>query len=146
MIASSLQARVASTRVVEAGIVPMRNAFERSPLWRRTLAEHANDPHAAARLALRSGYLQFRSTVEPLAGEIARSMPMFTDHSIVHADSLWDTASLICGPDFPLNPAAAFVLGGAFLMHDLGIGLASFARGVPDIHAGPHIVDLLASA
>lgn len=71
---------------------------------------------------------------------------MFTDHSIVHVDSLWDTASQICGADFPLNPAEAFVLGGAFLLHDLGMGLASFPGGLSDIEGDPKFDDLLASA
>src|SRR5215813_8538880 len=107
----------------------MPHSFEQTPLWRRTLAERADDPHRAARQVLRAAYLQFRSTVEPLAAEIARSLPMFTDHSIAHIDALWDTASLVCGETFPLNAAEAFVLGGAFLLHDLGMGLASYHGG-----------------
>src|SRR5689334_3651417 len=120
-------------------------AFEHTQLWRRTLAECIDDPYSAPRQLLRSGYLQFRATVEPLAGEIARSMPMFTDHSIVHADSLWDTASQVCGHEFPVNPAEAFVLGGAFLLHDLGMGLASYSLGVADLEADPQFDDVLAS-
>jgi hypothetical protein len=120
-------------------------AFERTPLWQRTLAACTDDPYTTPREALRYGYFRFRATVEPLAGEIARSMPMFTDHSIVHADSLWDTASQVCGPDFPLNPAEAFVLGGAFLLHDLGMGLASYSGGVADLEADPQFDDVLAS-
>lgn len=120
--------------------------FEHAPLWQRTLAPHADDSHTIPRQALRAAYLQFRATVEPLADEIARSMPMFTDHSIAHIDALWDTASLVCGSAFPLNAAEAFVLGGAFLLHDLGMGLASYQGGLDDIEADPRFRDLLASA
>ena len=124
----------------------MPHDFELTSLWRRTLAPVADDPWAAPREALRAAYLQFRSTVEPLAGEIALSMPMFTDHSIAHIDALWDTASIICGEDFPFNPAEAFVLGGAFLLHDLGMGLAAFPGGLIDLESDPLFPGLLAAA
>jgi Histidine kinase-, DNA gyrase B-, and HSP90-like ATPase len=124
----------------------MPHDFELTPLWRRTLAPVPDDPWAAPREALRAAYLQFRSTVEPLAGEIAISMPMFTDHSITHIDALWDTASIICGEEFPLNPAEAFVLGGTFLLHDLGMGLAAFPGGLVDLESDPLFRGLLSGA
>lgn len=122
--------------------------FEQTPIWQRALAPQRGDLHAVAKEKerLRSAYLQFRSTVEPLAAEISRSMPMFTDHSIAHADALWDTASLVCGDAFPINPAEAFVLGGAFLLHDLGMGLASYRHGIADLERDPQFEDLYASA
>ena len=57
-----------------------------------------------------------------------------------------DTASLVCGNTFPLNAAEAFVLGGAFLLHDLGMGLASYPGDLSDIQADPRFDDLLASS
>jgi len=120
--------------------------FEQTPIWQCALAPQQGDQHAGAKERLRSAYLQFRSTVEPLAAEISRSMPMFTDHSIAHADALWDTASLVCGDAFPINPAEAFVLGGAFLLHDLGMGLASYRQGIADLEQDPQFEDLYASA
>jgi hypothetical protein len=124
----------------------MNHSFEQAPLWRRTLAERSDDPHRAPRQTLRLAYLQFREAVEPLAAEVALSLPMFTDHSINHIDALWDTASLVCGEDFPLNPAEAFVLGGAFLLHDLGMGLSSYNSGINEIEADPRYADLVAGA
>lgn len=124
----------------------MTYAFEQTQIWQRTLAGHPDDPYAMPRQALCAAYRQFRATVDPLAGEIARSMPMFTDHSIAHIDALWDTASLVCGNAFPLNAAEAFVLGGAFLLHDLGMGLSSYRGGLADIEADPRFGDLLASS
>jgi hypothetical protein len=73
-------------------------------------------------------------------------MPMFTDHSIVHIDALWDTASIICGESFSINPAEAFVLGGAFLLHDLGMGLAAFPGGAAELEADPLFCGVLAAA
>jgi hypothetical protein len=124
----------------------MSHPFEQTPIWQRALAPAPGDPHAVAKERLRSAYLQFRSTVEPLAAEISHSMPMFTDHSVAHADALWDTASLVCGDAFAINPAEAFVLGGAFLLHDLGMGLASYHGGIADLEQDPQFEDLYASA
>ncbi|MBA2593659.1 MAG: hypothetical protein M3495_02490 [Pseudomonadota bacterium] len=45
-------------------------------------------------------------------------MPGLTVHDITHLDALWRVADQIAGPDYPINPAEAFVLGGAFLLHD----------------------------
>lgn len=93
---------------------------------------------------LRYALIQFRDHVAPLAADIALSVPDYTDHSIEHCDALWDTASLLTGTDFPLNPAEAFVLGGAFLVHDLGMGLPAYEGGLAALIDNPAWVDLLA--
>lgn len=120
--------------------------FEQTSMWRRTLAAQTNDPYSAARQRLRAAYMAFRAAVEPLAVEICRSLPEFTDHSVAHSDALWGTASQVCGDAFPINPAEAFVLGGTFLVHDLGMGLASYRQGVEDLKADARFGDLWASA
>jgi hypothetical protein len=43
-------------------------------------------------------------------------------------------AEITAGADFPLTPTEAFVLGGAFLIHDLGMGLAAYPEGVAALH------------
>jgi hypothetical protein len=53
-------------------------------------------------------------------------MPTYTVHDLTHADALWETASLVTGPDVELNPAEGFVLGAAFLFHDAAMGLAAY--------------------
>jgi signal transduction histidine kinase len=123
----------------------MPQAFEETPLWRRTLGA-TEPPGVIARQAMRAAYDQLRTVVEQLAGEISRSTPTFTDHSIEHADALWDTASLISGPEYPINCAEAFILGGAFLLHDLGMALASFPEGVAALERDRRFGDLLAAS
>ncbi|NRQ38006.1 hypothetical protein HII36_40180 [Nonomuraea sp. NN258] len=71
---------------------------------------------------------------------------MFTEHGITHADALWEMASLVCGEEASINPAEAFVLGGAFLLHDLGMGLASYSAAGIDLKKDPKYEDLLAGA
>ncbi len=60
-----------------------------------------------------------------LANEIAGDMPEFTQHDISHCFSLWEIANHIAGPEHALNPAEAYVLGGAILVHDLAMSRAA---------------------
>ncbi|WP_425455015.1 HD domain-containing protein [Actinocorallia herbida] len=71
---------------------------------------------------------------------------MFTDHGLAHAEALWDIGSLICGDAVEFNPAEAFVLGCAFLLHDLGMALASYPDGEENLAADPRFPDLVAEA
>ena len=54
-------------------------------------------------------------------------------------------ADLIAGPDYPLNPLEAFVLGGAFLLHDLGLGLAAWPGGRAELQKGAGWQDALSA-
>src|SRR5437879_5711003 len=104
--------------------------LERTPLWKRTLAPRRRDPNADARELLRSAFLLFRERAAIIANDIARDLPEYTVHDVTHLDAVWQTADLIGGPQYPLNPAEAFVLGGAILLHDLGMGLAAYPGGL----------------
>lgn len=119
-------------------------SYETTPLWTRTLG--ATTAHADEVEQLRGAFKQFRSLVEPLAAEISQSMPGYTDHGIAHCDSLWSTASLLVDDGFPLNPAEAFVLGGAFLVHDLGMGLSAYRGGLSAILELDEFADALAAS
>lgn len=108
--------------------------FENTSLWQKTLATQLDpDAEAANRARLRTAYEGFRDRAEMLAGEIAIDLPDFTVHDITHLDALWEMAQLVAGPNFPLTPAEAFVLGGAFLIHDLGMGLAAYPEGIDEL-------------
>lgn len=121
--------------------------FRNTTLWARTLADQgADDPDAAPRALLRNSYLQMREAVKPLAGEIALSMPSFTVHSIEHCDALWQVGSTLMPDDFEMTPAEAFVLGGAFLLHDLGMGLSAYEGGEAELVRDPLYKDLIAQA
>ncbi len=54
-------------------------------------------------------------------------------------------AEQISGEDIYLTPTEAFVLGGAFLIHDLGMGLAAWPGGLEQLQAEETWPDLLAS-
>src|SRR3954464_9573176 len=102
--------------------------FETVDLWKATLGRNS-DKHIDKHERLRQEYLRARDRAAILAGEIARTLPAYTVHDITHIDSLWRTANPIAGPGHDLNPLEAFVLGGAFLIHDLGMGLAAWPGG-----------------
>ncbi|QDT02954.1 heat shock protein 90 [Rubripirellula lacrimiformis] len=86
---------------------------------------------------------RFRETAAVLAEDVARSVPQLTDHSIHHLDALWTTASQIAGEEWALNPLEAFVLGGAFLIHDLGNAICAFPNRIEDLY-GDRWNDLVA--
>lgn len=110
--------------------------FEGTVLWNRTLApQTGQDEFREERERLRTAYLSFRERAALLAAEIARDLPDFTVHDIAHLDALWHLADLIAGPEYPLTPTEAFVLGGAFLTHDLGNGLAAYPEGIAAMYS-----------
>src|SRR5262249_5170351 len=96
----------------------MPRQFEDSSLWRTAFGARNRDKHADQRKSLEVAYRQFREAVQPLLRQTAVDLPALTIHDETHVDQLWDVASEVCGPDYPLNPLEAFVLGGAFLLHD----------------------------
>lgn len=119
-------------------------SFESTSTWKNSFEPRDDDEHEAAREHLRTAYMRFRQRVEPVANDIAISMPGYTDHSLQHCDSLWQVSDVVAGSDYPLTPIEAFVLGGSFLVHDLGMGLsAADEGGFPAIVQSRDFRDLL---
>ncbi len=104
--------------------------YDKTTLWQQALATKIDDPHSKERERLRAAYENVRTRAQPLAAMIAKDLPDYTVHDITHPDALWEYADLIVGPSNPLNPSEAFVLGCAFLVHDLGMGLAAYPEGL----------------
>ncbi|MFV9287359.1 ATP-binding protein [Citrobacter freundii] len=92
----------------------MTYTFEKSRLWQSTLGK-TNDEDIEK---LRNSFLDFRKKVEPLVKNIETELPGLTIHDITHIDSLWEVADQIIGDKEYLNPMEAYILGGAFLLHD----------------------------
>ncbi len=120
--------------------------FADNPLILRTLApQRGKDKHAKPRAWLWNALLQFRERAAVLANEIHRDLPDFTDHGLTHLDALWEMANLIAGPEYSINPLEAFVLGGVFLIHDLGLGLAAWPGGAEEVKKGAGWGDALST-
>src|SRR5262245_41578360 len=107
--------------------------YELTQLWKATLAaKSSNDQYKKPRQVLNQAFRDLRERAKPIAAEISRDLPDFTNHDISHLDALWSLADRIAGSGFKLTPTEAFVLGGAFLVHDLAMGLASYPKGMQE--------------
>ncbi|MHC4878211.1 MAG: HD domain-containing protein, partial [Planctomycetota bacterium] len=54
---------------------------------------------------------------------------------MTHIDALWECADLLLGKSHELDPTEAFILGGAFLLHDAGLALASYPGGPAEVRS-----------
>jgi hypothetical protein len=114
--------------------------YKKSPLWQHAF-RHKKDGFIQQRNLLETSFDEFRARVSLLVSQINIDMPSLTVHDITHIDALWWTASEIAGPKYPLNPAEAFVLGGAFLLHDAAHCIAAYSGGVEEIRSLPEWKD-----
>jgi hypothetical protein len=106
--------------------------YENTSLWKNAF-DAKDDGFNNPRSILKVAYQDFRDRVAILLQQIQKELPSLTLHDITHVDSLWRVASEISGPDFDLNPAEAFVLGGAFLLHDAAHCRAAFHGGLVEL-------------
>ncbi|MGF7233318.1 HD domain-containing protein [Arachidicoccus sp.] len=106
------------------------NKFERSSLWKRTLAYQENDEFEKERGKLRQAFFSLREKCEMLVEKISATLPDLTQHNINHLDALWEVASLIIGDDFPINPLEGFILGSSFLLHDSALCPEAYNKGI----------------
>lgn len=106
--------------------------MESSDLWKRTLAS-TSEPDSVDRERLRDALRRFRSRVSYLVASIGHELPGLTVHDVSHLDALWDVADEVLGKGYPINPAEAFVLGGAILLHDAAHVVAAYEGGVAGV-------------
>ena len=99
---------------------------ERSVLWRHAFGDEGRNA-SVARLA--TSLRGIRERVRQLASRIAGSLPELTIHDVSHLDALWDVASTVAGPDYPLNPLEAYVFGASVLLHDAGLCFDAYSGG-----------------
>lgn len=114
-------------------------------LWAATLASRERDQFSSERERLRSSFSSFRERVSYLAAEIRKDIPDLTVHDITHLDALWDVASQVVGKEYSLTPTEGYVLGGAFLLHDIAMSIAATPGGVTALQIDPRWNDLIFS-
>lgn len=118
----------------------------RSSIWINTLSPIENDPYEKERGLLRQNFISFREKAEAIVSQISKAVPELTIHDISHLDALWETASVICGDKYPLNPLEAFILGGAFLLHDAALSFEAYEKGLAGVRNTTVWGDIYASA
>lgn len=116
-----------------------------SGLWSRSFA-HSGDGFDSERDRLRLAIERMRENVGSLVKTIPADCRDLTIHDVTHLDALWEMATTLTGEDWPLNPAEAFVLGGAILLHDAGMSAAAFPGGLAEIMGTDEWQDVAASA
>lgn len=104
-------------------------AYKSTSIWKNTLGKEEDGENKTKIEELRNAFISFRKNASVLVARISSILPDLTQHEISHLDSLWDTASLIVGEDYPLNPLEAFVLGGAILIHDSALCFEAYENG-----------------
>lgn len=98
----------------------MSEYYQATGLWKNSLGSRSTG-HSDHMDTLRSAYQDFRRKAFVLTDQIAKALPALTIHDGTHLDALWETADLIAGPSYPINPLEGFVLGGAILLHDAAL-------------------------
>ncbi len=119
--------------------------IENTFLWQTAFGVQPNDRQADRRASLRQKLLDLRGKVAALVAQIAKDIPNLTVHDITHLDALWETASLVAGSDFVINPAEAYVLGASILLHDAGMCLAAYPNRLNDLRETAEWRDTVAS-
>lgn len=123
----------------------MTYSFEKTHLWKRTLAvQSADESLREPRERLRNAFINTRKNVEPLVAQIGKELPQLTVHDITHLDALWEVADVLIGPNHPMNPAEAFVLGMAFLLHDAATSMVAYPDGISSLKSTVEWKDLVA--
>ncbi|MFD9236421.1 ATP-binding protein [[Kitasatospora] papulosa] len=117
-------------------------AYQETHFWKNFEQQEGAQAQAEAR-RLSEQFRSSRSRAKLLAAEINRDAADLTQHDISHIDALWEYAGLICGPTYVLNPAEIYVLGIAFLAHDLANGMAAIPEGIEEIAKDPRWMDTL---
>ncbi|PHV07286.1 hypothetical protein CSQ96_10770 [Janthinobacterium sp. BJB412] len=105
------------------------NKYKETGLWKTAFAGKFKSECQSECTRLESEYDRFRSKVAILVGSIAGVLPGLTIHDVTHLDALWQTADVIGGINYPLNPLEAFVLGGAILLHDSAMCWEAYEGG-----------------
>ncbi|HMY40078.1 MAG TPA: ATP-binding protein, partial [Marinagarivorans sp.] len=108
--------------------------YKLSTLWIEAFAIKG-DGLDEKRAYLVAAYEKLRERVAVLVEDIRPDMRGLTVHDITHIDALWEIASTIAGSSYPINAAEAFVLGGAFLLHDAAHCVAAYPDGITGLNA-----------
>lgn len=119
--------------------------YQQTQLWQMAFETNNNDEYSESRSFLKNQLLSMRGKVSQLISGIPADCKDLTVHDITHLDALWETAQLISGDDWKLNPAEAFVFGAAALIHDAALTTLAYPGGKKELQSTQQWTDLSAS-
>lgn len=108
-------------------------SFKKTALWKGAFEVPRSDATSGEQAHFASCYEAMRARASMLVAKITCDLPQMTVHDVTHFDALWEMASIAAGDNFNLNPAEAFVFGGATLLHDAAMTLAAFPGGIAEL-------------
>jgi len=118
--------------------------FKTTRLWKNAFDTSRSDATADEQAKFSACYESMRERAASLTAKIASDLPFMTIHNVTHLDALWEMGSIACGDNVDLNPAEAFVFGGAVLLHDAAMCLAAFPGGTAELKQQLEWKDLFA--
>jgi hypothetical protein len=120
--------------------------FMETDLWKTTFfSENLTTREREDAAKLTASYQKLEQKIAPLLATIPESCKDLTMHDISHVHQLWDVASEICGPNYPINPLEGFILGAAFLIHDAGLTAKVYPGGEAGIKETKYYKDRVAA-
>lgn len=119
-------------------------SFKQSALWKSAFEQIRDDATQKEQQRLAGCYEAMRTRASALVAKIQADLPHMTIHDVTHLDALWEMASIASGESFDLNPAEAFVFGGAVLLHDAAMTLAAYPGGIAELRLESEWRDLFA--
>ena len=118
--------------------------YKLTSLWRSAFVEPRSDSNGSEQRLLADCYDAMRERAAVLVSRIKADLPHMTIHDVTHLDALWEMASIASGEGCSLNPAEAFVFGGAILLHDAAMTLAAYPGGLSELKQQTEWQDLYA--
>ena len=115
--------------------------IEQSSIWLNSLGQ--KDKKCKKQLErLRSSLSNMRNKAAMLTAQIASDFKQLTQHEVSHLDALWETASVIAGDNYNINPLEGYILGAVILLHDSALSFAAYEGGIKEIRATEIWLDL----
>ena len=108
-------------------------SYKDTYLWKMAFKATRDDANQGEQDRLVSCYEKMRTRASALVAKISGDLPHMTVHDVTHLDALWDMASIAAHENYDVNPAEAFVFGGAILLHDSAMTLAAYPGGIEDL-------------
>lgn len=103
-------------------------------IWKSTLgAVEGEQGNSKIVRRLEQSFVLFRDHALQFARHLPQDLRQLTVHDETHSDALWEVFDVLFPPAMIANPLEAYVLGGSFLIHDLGHALCMYPNGLEQL-------------